>query len=259
MSHHQTAIEFDSISKSFSRHTGRALLRHHMANMANWFGQRREEQRFFALRDVSFRMAKGESLAVIGTNGAGKSTLLSLVAGLSQPDAGELIVNGRVAALLELGSGFHFDLTGRENLFLNASLLGLTRARSEELYESIVEFSGIGDFIEEPLRTYSTGMVMRLAFSVAVNMDPDLLIIDEVLAVGDAAFQAKCFEKIMDFKRAGKTVLCVSHAAGMVEHLCERAIWLDHGQLMMDGSVREVSEAYAGRKFLSKFSLDTGC
>jgi ABC-type polysaccharide/polyol phosphate transport system ATPase subunit len=248
MSHNQTAIEFDSISKSFSRHTGRALLRHHMTK---WFAERREEQRFFALRDVSFRMGKGESLAVIGTNGAGKSTLLSLVAGLSQPDAGELTVNGRVAALLELGSGFHFDLTGSENLSLNASLLGLTRKRTEELYDSIVEFSGIGDFIDEPLRTYSTGMVMRLAFSVAINMDPDLLIVDEVLAVGDAAFQAKCFEKIMDFKRAGKTVLCVSHAAGMVEHLCERAIWLDHGQLMMDGKTRAVVEAYSGRVAVS--------
>ena len=146
-----------------------------------------------------------------------------------------------------MGSGFHFDLTGRENLFLNASLLGLTRKRTEELYDSIVEFSGIGDFIDEPLRTYSSGMVMRLAFSVAINMDPDVLIIDEILGVGDAAFQAKCFEKIMDFKRAGKTVLCVSHAAGMVEHLCERAIWLDHGQLMMDGKTRSVIEAYSGR------------
>ena len=244
MSQQQTAIEFDSISKSFSRHTGQALLRHHVTK---WFGQKRSEERFYALKDISFRLAKGESVAVVGTNGAGKSTLLSLVAGLSQPDLGELTVNGRVAGLLELGSGFHFDLTGSENLSLNASLLGLTRKRTEELYDSIVDFSGIGDFIDEPLRTYSSGMVMRLAFSVAINMDPDVLIIDEILGVGDAAFQAKCFEKIMDFKRAGKTLLCVSHSAGMVEHLCERTIWLDHGELMMDGKTRAVIEAYSGR------------
>jgi lipopolysaccharide transport system ATP-binding protein len=183
---------------------------------------------------------------VVGNNGAGKSTLLSLVAGLSRPDEGTVEVNGQVAALLELGSGFHPYLTGRENVRLNASLLGLSRQRTGELFEQIVEFSGIGEFIDEPLRTYSSGMVMRLAFSVAVTIDPEILLIDEVLAVGDAAFQAKCFDKIREFRHAGKTMVCVSHASGMVRELCDQAIWLDHGELIMSGTVAEVTEAYAG-------------
>src|SRR5262249_42903643 len=156
-------------------------------------------------------------MAVVGPNGAGKSTLLGLVAGLSSPDSGTVSVNGRVAALLELGSGFHPDLTGSENVHLNASLLGLSRKRTSQLFDEIADFSGIGEFIDEPLRTYSTGMTMRLAFSVAIHMDPEILLIDEVLAVGDAAFQVKCFEKIRQFRQAGKTLLCVSHASGMVQ------------------------------------------
>ena len=187
-------------------------------------------------------------MAVLGSNGAGKSTLLSLVAGLSRPDAGSIAVNGRIAALLELGSGFHPDLTGAENITLNASLLGLSRRRTAELFDEIVEFAGIGEeFIEEPLRTYSTGMMMRLAFSVAINMDPEVLLVDEVLAVGDSAFQEKCFAKIHDFRKAGKSLLCVSHAAGMIQQLCDHAIWLDHGEVVMNGGINEVLEAYNGR------------
>jgi lipopolysaccharide transport system ATP-binding protein len=190
-------------------------------------------------------------MAVVGSNGAGKSTLLSLVAGLSKPDVGSIAVNGRIAALLELGSGFHHDLTGAENITLNASLLGLSRKRTAQLFDQIVEFSGIGhEFIGEPIRTYSSGMVMRLAFSVAINMDPDLLLIDEVLAVGDAAFQEKCFQKIRDFRHSGKSLLCVSHSAGMVAELCDRAIWLDHGELVMGGAISEVMEAYNGSRMV---------
>jgi ABC-type polysaccharide/polyol phosphate transport system ATPase subunit len=173
--------------------------------------------------------------------------LLSLVAGLSRPNEGRVAVNGKVAALLELGSGFHPDLTGRENVSLNASLLGLSRKRSEECFDAIVEFSGIGDFIEEPIRTYSSGMVMRLAFSVAVHMDPDILIIDEVLAVGDQNFQAKCFEKISGFKHAGKTLLFVSHTPEMVRQLCDQALWLHHGEAMMVGYPEDVLNAYTAR------------
>ena len=158
-------------------------------------------------------------------------------------------VNGRIAALLELGSGFHPDLTGTENVTLNASLLGLTRKRTAELFDQIVEFSGIAhEFIDEPLRTYSTGMVMRLAFSVAINMDPDLLLVDEVLAVGDAEFQAKCFQKVREFRHSGKSLLCVSHSTGMVQELCDKAIWLDHGEMMMSGPIAEVMEAYNGKR-----------
>jgi ABC-type polysaccharide/polyol phosphate transport system ATPase subunit len=238
------AIEFQDVSKSFHRHTGRMLLRH---RLANWLRGRHKE-RFYALKNVSFELEEGEGLAVVGANGAGKSTLLGLVAGLATPDTGAITVNGRIAALLELGSGFHPDLTGAENVRVNASLVGLSRRRTAELYDQIVEFAGIGDFIGEPLRTYSTGMIMRLAFSVAVNMDPDILLIDEVLAVGDQAFQAKCFERIHHFRRAGKTLLCVSHATGVVQDLCDRAIWLDRGELMMSGRARDVIEAYEGHR-----------
>jgi ABC-type polysaccharide/polyol phosphate transport system ATPase subunit len=219
------------------------LLRHRIQRWLNPV----ERQRFYALKNVSFHLESGESLAVVGPNGAGKSTLLGLVAGLARPDEGNVRVNGRVAALLELGAGFHGDLTGAENVRLNAALIGLTRKRTNEVFEQIADFAGIGEFMAEPLRTYSTGMVMRLAFAVAVHLDPEVLLVDEVLAVGDQAFQAKCIDKISEFRRAGKTLLCVSHAAGMVQQLCDRAIWLDHGELIMSGSVFEVTEAYAGR------------
>ncbi len=236
-------IGFHNVSKKFTRHAGQMLLRNHLTR----FFTRHQEDPFYALKHVSFSLGQGESLAVIGSNGAGKSTLLGLVAGISKPDAGKVEVNGQVTALLELGSGFHPSLTGRENVRLNAALLGLTRRQTDEAYERIVDFSGIRDFIDEPLRTYSTGMVMRLAFSVAINRDPEILLIDEILAVGDAAFQAKCIEKIHEFRNAGKTLLCVSHTS-LIRQLCDRAIWLDHGELMLSGPVDEVLEAYAGRQ-----------
>ena len=239
-----SVIEFHNVSKSYHRHAGQMLLRNHLTQ----FFERERRERFFALKHVSFTLEMGESLAVIGSNGAGKSTLLGLVAGLSKPDEGAVRVHGQVAALLELGSGFHPDLTGRENVRLNAALLGLSRKQANEAFEAIVEFSGIGEFIDEPLRTYSTGMVMRLAFSVAVHTDPQVLLIDEVLAVGDTAFQAKCFEKIHEFRNSGKTLLCVSHASTIIQQLCDRALWLDHGELIMSGSVAAVSAAYAGRQ-----------
>jgi ABC-type polysaccharide/polyol phosphate transport system ATPase subunit len=211
-----------------------------------WFGRQPREP-FYALSNVSFSLDHCESVGILGPNGAGKSTLLSMVAGLSYPNLGSVTVNGRVAALLELGSGFHPDLTGAENIKLNAALLGLTRKRTEYLFDSIVEFSGIGDFIHEPLRTYSTGMMMRLGFSVAVNVDPDILILDEVFAVGDQNFQTKCREKVLEFKKSGKTMLCVSHSTATLNQLCDRAIWLDHGEMMMDGTSAEVIALYEGR------------
>jgi ABC-type polysaccharide/polyol phosphate transport system ATPase subunit len=238
-----SVIEFHNVSKKFHRHAGQMLLRNHLTR----FFTRQKEDPFFALKHVSFSVDRGESLAVIGSNGAGKSTLLGLAAGVSQPDEGVVTVNGQVAALLELGSGFHPDLTGRENVRLNAALLGLSRKQTAEAFERIVEFSGIREFIDEPLRTYSTGMVMRLAFSVAVNRDPEILLIDEILAVGDAAFQTKCIEKVHEFRNAGKTLLCVSHS-NMIRQLCDRAIWLDHGELILSGAVADVAEAYAGRQ-----------
>lgn len=238
-----TVIEFSNVSKSFPWHTGRVLLRTGLAQLFR--GDR--QKRFVALKHVSFRVERGESLGIIGPNGAGKSTLLSLVAGLAEPDEGTVTVNGRTAALLELGSGFHPDLTGRENVRLNASLLGFTRKQTEELFDRIVGFSEITDFIDEPLRTYSSGMVVRLAFSVAVHLEPEILLVDEVLAVGDAAFQAKCIEKIWELRNSGKTLLIVSHAPPALQEFCDRAIWLDRGELVMSGGVRDVTEAYAGR------------
>jgi len=239
-------IEFANVSKSFPRHTGRMLLRSHVRRMLG----RQPANRFFALKNVSFTIRQGENVALVGVNGAGKSTLLSLAVGLAAPDRGTIEVDGRIVGLLELGSGFHADLTGRENVFLNASLLGLTKRKTQQIFDSVVEFSEIGDFIDEPLRTYSSGMMLRLAFSVAVNVDPDFIIVDEVLAVGDQSFQAKCFDKIAEFKRKGKTLLCVSHSAAVVQQLCERALWLDHGELIVDGKTEDVLKMYEGRSSL---------
>ena len=219
------------------------MLRDHVLDL---FRKREDTERFYALRDVSFRVGHGESVGLIGGNGAGKSTTLALVAGLCRPNEGRVTVNGRVAALLELGSGFQGDLTGRENVMLNASLLGLTRKEVNACFERIHEFSGIGEFMNDPIRTYSSGMVLRLGFSVAVHVNPDVLIVDEVLAVGDTNFQAKCLERIREFKEAGKTLLFVSHAAEMVKQLCDRCIWLDHGQVMLEGPAQDVLSAYQG-------------
>ncbi len=208
---------------------------YHGTSRADWF---------HALNNVSFNLNAGESLAVVGPNGAGKSTLLRLCAGISFPDQGAVSVNGTVAALLELGSGFHPDLTGAENVLLNASLLGLSRRKALEQFDSIVEFSGISEFIDEPLRTYSSGMVLRLAFSVAVRVDPAILIIDELLAVGDQNFQKKCIDEILRLKAMGKTLICVSHAPNTLRDLCERAIWLERGRIVKSGATDEVLNEY---------------
>jgi ABC-type polysaccharide/polyol phosphate transport system ATPase subunit len=236
-------IEFEHVSKTFSHTGGAKLLGAHLRERLQ--PKKHVREVFYALKDVTFRVEPGQSMGIIGGNGAGKSTLLSLVAGLSRPNEGSVAVNGKVAALLQLGSGFHPDLTGRENVALNASLLGLSRQRTAECFDAIVDFSGIGDFIEEPIRTYSSGMNMRLAFSIAVHVDPDILIIDEVLAVGDENFQLKCYEKIHGFKAAGKTLLFVSHAQQTIRELCDQALWLHHGAAMMLGSPEEVLSAYA--------------
>ncbi len=205
-------------------------------------------QRFYALRDIGFEVARGESVALVGHNGAGKSTLLGLVAGLGPPDAGTVEVDGRVAPLLELGAGFHYDLTGAENVRLNAALLGMTREVLERQYETIVAFSGIGDFIDEPVRTYSSGMVMRLAFSVAFHLEAEILIIDEVIAVGDQDFQRKCLARLEELKRSGRTLLFVSHSPPIVQQFCSRAIWLDHGRIRMDGPAEEVLTSYQAER-----------
>jgi ABC-type polysaccharide/polyol phosphate transport system ATPase subunit len=234
-------IEVNSVSKIFRRNTGRKLLREQLADL---FRRPREEDMFYALRNVSFRVAEGESVALIGENGAGKSTMLSLVTGLARPDEGSISVHGRVAALLELGSGFHPDLTGEENVMMNAALLGFTERQAKARFPSIVEFSEIAEFINQPLRTYSSGMVVRLAFSVAVHVDPAILIVDEVLNVGDAHFQEKCMKKMAELRAQGVTMLAVSHSPKMVIDFCDRAIWLHHGQLVLDGPSSPVLNEY---------------
>ena len=234
-------IEVTRVSKRFRRHSAPKLLRDRVLDV---FRRQSAAEMFHALRDVSFSVSDGESVALIGANGAGKSTMLSLVAGLARPDNGTVRTAGRVAALLELGSGFHPDLTGEENVMLNAALLGMSAAGAKRQLGSIIEFSEIGEFIREPLRTYSSGMTVRLAFSIAVHVEPAILIIDEVLGVGDNNFQEKCHAKIADLRREGKTLLCVSHSAATVRKFCDRAIWLHKGALMMDGRVGPTVEAY---------------
>jgi ABC-type polysaccharide/polyol phosphate transport system ATPase subunit len=237
-------ISFESVSKTFHHHTGPKLLRAHVQDF--FFRREGSAKPFEAVKNVSFRITARESVAIVGRNGAGKSTLLSLVAGLAKPTSGKVNVDGRVAALMELGSGFHPDLTGRENVRLNAALLGFNRAQTDAAFDAMVEFSGIGEFINEPVRTYSSGMIVRLAFSVAVNVNPDILIIDEVLAVGDQAFQAKCLGRIHQFREEGKTLFFVSHNPVVVRQICTRVLWLDRGELVLDGSPEEVLDAYTG-------------
>ncbi len=197
-----------------------------------------------ALRDVSFEVARGEAFGVIGSNGSGKSTLLKLIAGTSTPTTGTREVEGRVSALLELGAGFHPDFTGRENAYLNGSLLGLSRKAMDAAMPSIEAFADIGRFFDAPVKTYSSGMYARLGFAVAVHVEPDVLLVDEVLAVGDEYFQHKCFAKIADFQREGRTIVLVSHDLGAVSRLCERAMWLDAGRVAQLGPVRDVLNAY---------------
>ena len=233
-------IIFDNVSKTYSRQSRKFFLRYFLEVLG---GQRKVDP-FFALRDISFHLSAGESMAVVGHNGAGKSTLLNLVAGLTVPEEGRVNVNGRIMALLELGAGFHPDLTGHENLRINAALCGMTEWEVKAACGRIIEFSELGDFMNEPLRTYSQGMILRLAFSVAVNVDPDILLLDEVLAVGDKDFQKKCLSRIHELRDEGKILLCVSHIPHILHGLCEKALWIEKGQIQMFGSLAEVSEAY---------------
>jgi ABC-type polysaccharide/polyol phosphate transport system ATPase subunit len=234
------ALRFDHVTKTFVHHAGRMLLRERLIEMI----KPSRRTRFEALKDVSFELAPGESLGLIGANGAGKSTILNLATGLALPDHGSITVNGRVTALLELGAGFHPDLTGAENVRVNAAMMGMTRRQMVERFEEIVDFSGIRDFINEPLRVFSSGMTMRLAFSVAIAADPEVLLIDEVLGVGDQAFYARCMAKIRTFQASGKTIVLASHSAELVTMLCQRALWMERGQVVRLGPAAEVIAAY---------------
>jgi teichoic acid transport system ATP-binding protein len=203
-------------------------------------------QEFEALKGVSFRVGDGEVLGIIGRNGSGKSTMLKLIAGVYKPSSGRLEVQGSVAALIELGAGFHHDLTGRENIVLNGLLLGLTRQQIAEREQKIIEFADIGEFIDSPIKQYSSGMFMRLAFAIAVEVDPDILLVDEILSVGDAEFQEKCDLRMEEFHRQRKTIVVVSHNLQVIRRLCTRVILLDKGKVLADGPTEASLASYEG-------------
>ncbi|OLA34121.1 MAG: hypothetical protein BHW38_05190 [Firmicutes bacterium CAG:321_26_22] len=196
------------------------------------------------LKNINIDIKKGETVALIGVNGSGKSTLLKLITRIIYPTSGAIKVNGKVSSLLELGAGFHPDFSGRENIYFNASIFGLTKKEIDDRLDSIIEFSELEEFIDTPIRTYSSGMYMRLAFSVAINVDADIILIDEILAVGDQHFQEKCMDKMLELKKNGKTIVFVSHSAGAVKFLCDRAIWLKDGEIEMDDKTEDVLKEY---------------
>jgi ABC-2 type transport system ATP-binding protein len=226
----ETVIRARGVGKSF-RGTGRATsLKERILRMGHGTAEP-----FQALRDVNLEITAGQTVGLIGHNGSGKSTLLKILTGILRPTTGTVEVNGRVSSLLELGAGFNGELSGRDNIYLNASLLGLSRKETDGLFDSIVEFSELADFIDNPVKHYSSGMYVRLGFAVAVHVDPDILLVDEVLAVGDEAFARKCLDKIAEFQREGRTILFVTHSLNLVDEICDRGVVLDHGRVVFDG------------------------
>jgi lipopolysaccharide transport system ATP-binding protein len=249
----EAAISARGLSKAYllyrePRDRLRQAVRPRLVRLLRRLGVRLAERQYYAehwaLRDVSFEVGRGETVALIGRNGAGKSTLLQLICGTLTPSAGEVVVRGRVAALLELGSGFNPEYTGRENVLLNAAVLGLPREVALARMEAILGFAEIGSFVDQPVKTYSSGMTMRLAFAVAAHVDAEVLLVDEALAVGDAYFQQKCFRWLREFQRRGTLLFC-GHDLGAVVGLCERAIWIDRGRVRLAGPAKEVADAYA--------------
>ena len=200
---------------------------------------------FWALKDVTFDVPEGSTFGLIGSNGSGKSTLLKCLANIYFPNKGTITHHGKIAAMLEVGSGFHHELSGRENVFLNGSILGMSKKEITRKFDEILDFSGVEQFIDQPVKNYSSGMYVRLGFAIAINVDPDILVVDEVLAVGDAEFQARCFQKFRDFKKAGKTVILVSHSMDTVTALCDHAAWINKGTLIRSGKAGPTIKAYA--------------
>lgn len=237
-----SAISVNSLSKNFrlyherNRYIKAAMLR----------GRRAKYEEFWALKDVSFEVAHGATLGIIGSNGSGKTTMLKCLTGIYTPEYGTIKVDGKLAALLELGAGFHPELTGAENIFLNGSILGMSKRDIQKKFESIVEFAGLEKFIDTPVKNFSSGMVVRLGFSIASHVEPEILLIDEILSVGDQDFQKKSSEKIEEFRREGRTIVVVSHNLGLVQQLCKEVIWLDKGQIRRSGPAAEIIAAYTG-------------
>ena len=248
----EPAIIVDSISKNFrlyherNRYIKAAILR----------GRRARYEEFWALENVSFEVEHGSTLGLIGSNGSGKSTMLKCLTGIYRPDKGQIAVNGNIAALLELGSGFHPELSGRENIYLNAAILGLSKKDAKRQFDSIVEFAGLERFIDTAVKNYSSGMQIRLGFSIAAHVEPEILLIDEVLTVGDQTFQRKSSEKIEQFRREGRTIVVVSHSLASVQQLCKEVIWLEKGHMMMRGPAAEVISAYTGESYSQHVAMD---
>ncbi|MEY2744266.1 MAG: hypothetical protein RJA65_269 [Actinomycetota bacterium] len=246
------AISVSSLSKNFrlyherNRYIKAALLR----------GRRAKYEEFWALKDVSFEVAHGATLGIIGSNGSGKTTMLKCLTGIYTPEKGAIKVDGKLAALLELGAGFHPELTGAENIFLNGSILGMSKRDVQNKFASIVEFAGLEKFIDTPVKNFSSGMVVRLGFSIASHVEPEILLIDEILSVGDQDFQRKSSEKIEEFRREGRTIVVVSHSLGLVQQLCKEVIWLDKGQIRQSGPAAEVIAAYTGGNYQPQTERD---
>ena len=236
----ENKIIVDHVYKSFNIYLDKANSL--KEKMLFWKRNRKETRE--VLKDINLTIKKGEAVALIGVNGSGKSTLLKLMTKIIYPNNGKIITNGKLTSLLELGAGFHPDFSGRENIYFNASIFGLTRKEIDKRIDKIIEFSELGDYIDNPVRTYSSGMYMRLAFSVAINVDAEILLVDEILAVGDQHFQQKCINKMKELKNEGKTMVFVTHSMNTVKEFCTRAVWLSKGHIKMDGEPNEVIEKY---------------
>jgi ABC-2 type transport system ATP-binding protein len=235
-------VRVEGVSKRFVLHPDKSV-KERVLNVRRSAGRRQE---FWALRDIDLTVRAGTTLGIIGPNGSGKSTLLKVIGGILAPTTGTAARRGRLAALLELGAGFHLDLTGRENVYLNAAILGMSQRETRAVFDRIVDYSGVEEFIDSPVKFYSSGMYVRLGFAVAVHVDPDLLLVDEVLAVGDEAFQRKCMNTIHDFQREGRTILFVSHSADQIRELCDRVVVLERGSMIFDGDATGALSAMRG-------------
>ena len=234
------AISVKNVTKEFTVYEDKSyFLKEKIGHLG-----RNKKRKHVVLKDISVDILRGQSVALVGVNGCGKSTLLKLLNKIIYPQKGTIEINGKVSSMIELGAGFNTDFTGRENIYFNASIFGLTKAEIDEKINEIIEFSELGDFIDNPVRTYSSGMYMRLAFSVAINVQAEILLIDEILAVGDQHFQDKCFKKLIDLKESGKTIVIVTHNMHQVKQFCNRAVWLYQGEIRMDGPVEKVLDEY---------------
>jgi ABC-type polysaccharide/polyol phosphate transport system ATPase subunit len=236
----QWAIRVNDVSKKFRLYHER----NQTLKSAVLRGKTSRHEDFWALRDISFEVLKGQTHGLIGSNGSGKSTLLKCLAKIYWPTLGEISYQGRMASLLEVGSGFHLELSGRENIYLNGSILGMSKKEIDRKFDDIVDFSGVEQFLDQPVKNYSSGMYVRLGFSIAINVDPDILVVDEVLSVGDEEFQRKSYQKFRDLKAAGKTIIIVTHAMPVIRDLCDQVTWLDRGKMQATGPTADVVSSY---------------